>query len=629
MGAALLPIGAAALVAGCAGGSVSSNGTYTPPVASAGSSNRAMTTVQVTLAFGSSGSSGNRQAMALNSTVKQVGIRFIPIPAPAVTPTEQVFTIPQPAPASTTLAVQAPVGQSQFILGAYESPPNCLTSAARKPQALPSLVPLNGSVQNVTLSANGTNAISAPISPVAFGAALIVTPAPNLPSAGYLGTTQWAPFENLSVAQSATMKVVPVDVCGTQMTNTTVANSVVVSGPAGVAFSPNTFSATGNTTATFAANTNTGGTTSASATLPANTAPFNSGQAVTVTPDYYIFALDPSGSFLSVLDAAGGFAVSSANQLAHSRQPIAQNRAALRKGGRKALGFSGGATAMAAVNASSCTGGSVAAAVAVVGSLNNGSIEVFTVSPSGAVNGPAIVPWPYSAPQAVAFDAACRLYVGDGLGYLGVGSSSGITSITNVAGTYTPGVGVSALLAAPSTMYAAYGDYSNSTLTVGTVPFGGTAVTATAFGPSVTSSFASIDALALAGGNVYVASSLNPSCYVDYRSLSGASITSSPPTAMGPTIQFFGSTTGTLYALTGAGYLLSISGGNLSASAPPPFSQGGVTGMSLSLDNPTSALWLAGNSAVYQYSISGGAPTATGRSIPMSSPVPGPLSIAP
>jgi len=637
LGSALLPIGAVAIVAGCSGGSVNSSGAYTPPLSGAGAANRPMTTAQITLQFGPGSSSTGRQAMSLNPTVRQVGVRFIPLPAPAVTPTEQVFTIPQPAPASTTLTVQAPVGQDQFILGAYEPPPNCSLSSARAPQALPSLVPLNGSVQTVNLSQNGTNTITAAVAPVAFGGAVSASPVPSLPSAGYLGTVQWSPFENLSIAQSTPIKVVPVNVCGTQLPTTTVANSVVVSGPGGVAFSSATFSATGSTTATYAANTNTGGTISASATLPANTAPQNAAQTVKVVPDYYIFAIDPMGSYLSVLDSAGGNAISSGLTLAHSRVPISQARAALHGGTRKTQAFSGGGvTAMAAVNASPCTSGSVAAAVAVVGTINavNG-IDIFTVTPSGSIGGPTFLPWTSASlsslgvtspgtPESVAFDAACRLYVGDSFGYLGVGSTTGIVSVANENG--FSGYGVTALLAGPGSMYAGYQNGGN--WLVGTFPFGGTSITPSPTFSLSTSSYVNVDALALAGGNVFVASTTS-SCYADYRALSsGAMIIADQSVGSPPgTTQFFGSTTGTLYAVTGQGYLLTISGGTVTPMMTAP-GGGAIAGVALSMDSPTSSLWLSGNTGVYQFSISGATLTA-GRSITGVSPSPGPLSIAP
>lgn len=641
LGSALLPIGAVAIVAGCSGGSVNSSGAYVPPAAGVGSANRPMTTAQVTLQFGTGSSSAGRQAMSLNSTVRQVGIRFIPLPAPAVTPTEQVFTIPQPAPASTTLTVSGPVGQDQFILGAYEPPPTCAASAVqqpvsknrrpatvRAPLALPALVPLNGSVQTVNLSANGSNSINAPVGPVAFGGAVLATPQPTL-GAGYLGTTQWSPLENLSTSQSIGMQVIPVNVCGTQLPTTTVANSVVVSGPGGVAFSSTTFSAAGTTTATYAANTNSSGTISASATLPANTAPQNAAQSVNLVPDYFIFALDSTGSYLNVLDGQTGQNLDGGGTtLGHSRVSMAAARQSQR-GSRTTQSFGGSAAmAMAAVNASPCTSGAQAAAVAVVGNLSatgGNGIEIFRVTPSGTVSGPTPLAWTSGSlgisnpgtPQAVAFDAACRLYVGDSFGYLGVGSIGGITSIANENG--FSGYGVSALLAGSSSMYAGYQNGGN--WLVGTFPFSGTTITSTGFPPLSTSSYSNIDGLALAGGNVFVASATS-SCMGDFRTLSGAMLGS----GTAATMQFFGSTTGTLYAVNG-GYLLTV--GSTGIQAP---GGGSVTGGAVTADSPTSTLWMSsGNGPIFQFSLAGGlSQTGVQYGVPFpNSGVPGPLSIAP
>jgi hypothetical protein len=491
---------------------------------------------------------------------------------------------------------------------------------------LPALVPLNGSVQTVNLSANGLNAITAPVAPVAFGGTVLATPQPTL-GAG-LGTAQWSPLENLSAAQSIAMQVVPVDVCGTQMPSTTVANSVVVNGPGGVAFSPSTFNAAGTMTATYAANTNNGGTISAAASLPANTAPQNAPQSVSLVPDYFIFALDSTGSYLNVLDGQTGQNLGGGGAtLGHSRVPMMTARKS-QSGSRRTQNFGVGsaATAMAAVNASTCTSGAQAAAVAVVGNLSAGNgIDVFTVTPNGSVNAVPFIPWTAGgSPQSVAFDAACRLYVGDSSGYLGVGSIGGITSVANETG-YSGAV--SALLAGSGSMYAGYVNGGN--WLVGTFPFGGTAITPTPFSlPSA--SYGNIDGLALAGGNVYVAAATFPSCMVDYRALSSGAMLV-PDQTGGPTFQFFGSTTGTLYAVTSSGYLLTISGGSLNTTMAAPDS-GTIGGGAVTADSPTSTLWMSsGNGPIFQFSLASGlSPTGVqyGVTFPNAGR-PGPLSIAP
>jgi hypothetical protein len=639
------------MVAGCSGGSVNSSGNFVPP----GGANaaRAMTKAQISLTFSTAGtSSASRQTASLNSTVQQVGIRFIPVPAPAVTPTETVFTIPQPAPASTTLVVDAPVGQDTFILGAYEPPPVCppptsivrQTGAVRKARqavAAPALVPLNGSVQPVNLSANGANALNVTMGPVAFGGNVTVATQTALGAAAAIGNSQWAPLENFSAAQTVSLGVQPVDVCSNPMSGT-VANSVVVSGPGGTAFSP-ALSTTGTTTGTYAAGANTGGAVTGAGSLPANTAPISGSPAqVALSPDYFIFALDSSGSYLGVVDGVGGhsFAAGGAVQLAHSREPLtAARQAALAHGTRRTLGSlnAGGALAMASVNASSCTGGTVAAAVAIVGSLNQGiGIDVFTVTPNGTVSNPAtFIQWPSfptsATPDAVAFDASCRLYVGDTLGYLGVGSASGIAS-TSSSLTGITGPGITALVAGPSSLFVGYNLAGN--WLVGTAPFGGTTVTPTSFNlPS--STITSIDGLALAGGSVFVGGTAN-GCFADFRDLSGATIAPDilSPCCPPPSIfQFVGTTNGTLYAISQQGYLVTVSGGSAVPTRPTVGLPSGIpNGAAVTADVPTSSLWLSSNSEANIYRFAH--PIVAGFVQEVTIPYPiginaGPLSIAP
>jgi hypothetical protein len=630
------------MVAGCSGGSVNSSGNFVPP----GGANaaRAMTKAQISLTFSTAGtSSASRQTASLNSTVQQVGIRFIPVPAPAVTPTETVFTIPQPAPASTTLVVDAPVGQDTFILGAYEPPPVCPppTSIVRqagavrnaKAQApLPSLVPLNGSVQAVNLSANGANALSINLGPVTFGGSISIPTQTGI-GAGYLGSLQWAPLENLSTNQSIGMAVQPLNVCGQPMSGT-VANSVVLNGPGGVAFSPSALNAAGNTTATYAGGTNASGTITGSGSLPANTTP--SATSVALTPDYFIFALDSTGSYFNVVDGQSGISLDGASgvTLGHSRTPLRTARQT-QAGTRSTQSFVGSvALAMAAVNASPCTSGAQAAAVAVVGAFSQGNgIDIFTVTPTGSVSAPTFIPWTafgsfnLNTPDAVAFDASCRLYVGDNWGYLGVGSASGINSVANENG--FSGAGVTALLAGPSSMFAGY-QISNN-WQVGTFPFGGTSITPSSF-MSSTSSTISIDGLALAGGSVFVASTTS-SCFADFSALGGGTPVDQPVGCCPATLQFYGTATGsTLFAYTRSGYMLTIAGGSATTTFAAPSSGGSINGIAVTQDSPTSTLWIsgAGGSQIFQMSLPGLTWTGRAPSVSfMSGAPPGPLSIAP
>lgn len=623
LGPAFVPIGAVALVAGCSGGGVNSNGAFVPA-----GSNRAMTTAQITLTFGTGASSAGRKAMALDSTVQQVGIRFIPVPAPSVTPTEQMFTIPQPVPASTTLMVQAPVGQDQFFLGAYEPTPSCILSNKRVPQArsTPTLVPLNGAVQTVNLNANGTNPISAPVQPLAFGAFIGTNS-----GVGYLVGQSWGPLENLSVAQSVGMTVTPIDPCGNTLSGTA-PNALTVSGPANVSFSTTTFNAAGTITATYAANTNAGGTITVSPSLPVTTANGGFTGSTAVLPDYFIFALDTSGSYLAVASAQGDPFLS----LPSSGVTLGKGRVALSTRRTQSIG-AGNVNGIAAVNASPCTGGSIAAAVAVVGTLFDGHIDVFTVTPSGVVSGPTVVPWStiggftVANPTAVAFDAACRLYVGDVNGYLGVGSISGMTSVANING-FNSNNPITGIVAGPSAMYVAYQFGSN--WNVATFPLGSTTISATTF-PTLTNAFP-ITNLALAGGNVYVGLHQNNTgpCYVDFRSLNGSSLGGTFTVGGSGVVpqQLVGAATSSaLYSAISSGYLLSISSGGITSTTTAPDGRS-ILGVALSQDSPTSTLWLSSASGtLYQYALPALTASSITRSVtfPAGGASPGPLVIAP
>jgi hypothetical protein len=544
--AALLPIGVVAAVAGCSGGGVTSSGAYVPP---GSSSNRPMTTVQISLQFAARGTaSTKRMGQALDANVQQVGVRFIPNPAPAVTPTEAIFNVPQPVPATTTLTVQAPVGADTFILGAYEQPTPCPVATGapakvRRPlQAATGLLPLNGSVQAVNLALNGANALSVSVGPVAFGADLFATSGHD---GGYLGTTpsQWSPFENWTSAQQATVSETPVDNCDIALPS--FVNSVVVSAPGSVALSPATVTAAGNIAATYPSATNVSGTIAAIGSLPVTSAPGTFSQSLTLLPDYYIFAEDGYGDF-GVYDAQQGHQVSALTPAGKGRRPLRQRRHVL-SGRRKAAAAqrrAGGQLrrsqsladldedssyyGMDATGAINCPGTITAAAV-VVGYLNSSGylspsgagIEVITVSgsPSTTPGSPGsdsalynFLPWIGSDnPLITAFDpSTCRAYAGDDLGDLGVvtGIANGApsASLSAISGSPFSTAVYSGMAAANGTFYAADWDISG----LYTWPLSAVSGSPTVNSPSVVApslandvSFYSNPGLVLAGGKVY------------------------------------------------------------------------------------------------------------------------------
>jgi hypothetical protein len=612
---ALLPIGTVALVAGCSGGSVHSSGAYIPPGAS--SANRAPATVQISVSFSSSSSALLRKTQTINTATTQLGVRIVPSPAPAVTPTEATFTLPSgPVPTSTTLTVTGSSGPDTLIVSAYGVAANV------------TLAPLDMAVQNATLSANGTNAISLTLNPAAYGA--------QLQMVGTANPNQWSPLENFALPQTATMSVAPYDAFGNPITGST-GNAVVVTGPAGSSFPQAT--AAGNITATYAAGSNAGGSmTSGGTFLPsgAHLSVLPASSSLPLVPDYYIFAVDKSsGTLLDVFDAASASQLGSAVTLSRGRVPQGPLRGTQSVRSSQATRQPQVASVnskIAAANVSACTSGQYAAAAAIVNDLG---ITVVTVSPSGVVSSPISISTSgfLGLPGAVAFDGSCNLYVGDTNGDLGVASLSGVIS-TPIEQPILGGdsiFGVNGLAATSSAMYIGYRDGSTTSYYVGTFPLG-SAGTITPLG-----SFAALspyynytfDALALAGGTVYAAYTTDTSsCYNDFQAVTGGSpaTRSFSSEVQGSAIQFVGTTAGTLFAATNDGYLVSIAGGTATASTPGGNAPNGIA---VSQDSPTSTLWYSSTtSGGYLYSLTVAALTQT-ASIHISGITPGVIAIAP
>lgn len=594
----------------------------------------------------------------------------------------------------TSVASQ-PQSKSRVQLSSSQVQANRAALAARIAQstrlaqgAPPSgLYPLNGAVQQaLAISANGLNSLSVSVAPIAYGAAVTVAGGAGFLS-GYPG--QWAPLESLAQSQGATFSATAYDICGA--TQPAFGNPIVLNGPAGIAFlpaaAPVTSGSSTTVTGTYPSNSTVGGLGSngiyatpfypVTATLASAFSNAVNLTPVNVTPDYFIFALDSGDSNLHVFDAMGGNELTNAGGLgigtpqSSGRQPQSGRRTTFGAGARAPLGNrstqavrsalsarfaqqsrvaqgtrSGQATrrsqsfpgygavsAMAAANVSNCPGGN-AAEVAVVGNTADyAGIDVVTVAQAGAnrtVSGINPVQWNgYGTPAAVAFDASCNLYVGDNTGYLGVGSaSSGVGSLQALPS--IPGDGtVTSLAAGPSGMYVTYIDYNTYACYVGAFGFGTTSVTALGFSQSF--AYYSFDALALAGGNVYLAttSAAYPTCYLDFFNLSGslvapATAVSVAPVSQNSTAQLVGTATGsTLYDATATGYLVSVSGGSETANQY-------VNGIAISQDSPTSTLWTSDNSTGYLLGY-----TLPNISTPTLGPImpngfsPGPLSIAP
>jgi hypothetical protein len=504
MGSALLPIGAAAIVAGCSGGGVTSGGAYVP------ASSRAMTKAQITLQFAVSGnaSSSSRRAQALPSTTQQVGIRFIPNPAPAVTPTEQLFTVPQPVPASTTLIADAPVGADTLYVGAYQPAPSC--------HSVSGLFPLMGAVQSVNIASNGTNALPISVQPLAFSAQVQITGS-SIPG-------QWSPFENWTTTQTGKFTVTPVDFCGNPLSSGA-PNGIVLSAPSGAAFAPLigvSGVASATTSGTYTAGANARGSIASVGGLPVTT-PGATPTPLPLVPDYYLFVAGFSGQSLQVYDALTQQPVGSSQSLVQlsssARRPL--NRSTQSSGTRRASAYrrpqalstaSGGyLAAMAATGAATCPGAGFNAAAVLVGNfgtvngINNVGVEVVTVT--GGSVGMTPVAWPDAtfAPIAVTIDQNCVAYVGDAAGYLGVMTNLGSPVFTlnpNYQGAATGNHNFQSLLATSSGVYVA----DNGPVQIGTYPLGSTNGTIGYIGTgNLASPDRFVDAgLAPASGNLFV-----------------------------------------------------------------------------------------------------------------------------
>jgi hypothetical protein len=583
LGSALLPIGAVAFVAGCSGGSVSSNGAYVPP-------SRGTATVQISLTIPASSSSLLRKAQTINSATNAIGVRIVASPAPAVTPTEASFTIASgPVPTSTTLTVTGVSGPDTVYVTGY----GAVAGLSRGP--------IDGAFQNVTLAANGTNSLSMTMNPVAYGASISVSG-----GAGQISSNaqQWSPFENWTSDQTGSFSVAPYDAFANPITGA-IGNVLNVSGPSGVT-APG-ITAAGTASVTFSKGSNgVGSVTLAPSLVPSGAvvagAPASSAQTVSLLPDYYLFGVDVNGN-VAVYDPFRALQIGTAqiNNTSASRRVLGgpqqlhrHRRLSSQQRSAQSLYSSVGISAMDAASASNCSGGSVAAVSTVVGSFPNSgnAIDVVTVSPSGTVSY-AFVTWPGAGPPtSVSLDpSTCLAYVGDSSGYLGVvqGTTTGSPSLTMVGGaspvSIASGNAIVSLQAANGSLYVAANNTSLSTTPLGSPPSGALSPVSS-FTGSV--SFFNNPGLVLAGGTVYAFYLRSSPFNCLFQAINGSTTVASY-------------NNNTFYQIAGAqsGIYGADTNGNLESfttplgPAPAVLSSACFSGVAVSKDAQNSTLWVA------------------------------------
>lgn len=589
IGSALIPIGTAAVVAGCGGGGGSAAGPVVP-------ANRGTATVQISLTIPAASQALIRKTQTINAAANSIGVRIVASPAPAATPTETTFAISSgPVPTSTTLTVTGVSGPDTITVAAYGS------------AAGVSRAPLDASTQNATLSPNGTNTLSVTLNPVAYGASIAVSGG----SGQVANALQWSPFENWTNDQTGNFTVVPFDAFGNVITGS-IGNVLNVSGPTGVTASAITAAGTAGITYSKGSN-GVGPVTLVPSLVPSGTtvpgAPSSSLQTVTLQPDYYLFGVDSTGD-VGVYDPLRATQVAHQNNppLSHSRAPqsISGRITGHRSGSRSAQSIYGSIVqAMDATAAANCSGGTVAAVAAIVGNFqNNGNgVDIATVSPSGSVSF-TFVPWTGTSvslgtPSTVSIDpATCLAYVGDSLGYLGVvqGATSASPSLAiyggNASPAYlggTPGY-VYGVLVANGSLYVAKNNSPLSTFPLGSPPNG--SLSTVPFSGSV--GFFNNPALVLAGGTVYASYAQSPSFSCVFQPINGSTTVQSNLNS--PFLQIVGTQSG-IYGADqhngSTGYLEQFLTPFTPGETPTVVAVCGFTGVAASKDATNSTLWLS------------------------------------
>ncbi len=268
MAVALIPLGALAVVAGCAGGGHSSPTPPQPPANTPDLTKHATTTAMLTIAIPARGPQVNSAVKRAPRYISQgsaaIGVSVGTTGQPA--PVETVFPLPTPAPqaTSTTLPVTAPIGNDTVAVNVYDAMPT--------PTTTPNV--LSKGTTTATISQGSTQ-----LAVQALGVAAGVKLASG-------GASTWTVFQNQSNPQTATVTATPIDADGYAITGN-LASPVPLTAPAGVSLNPSTLTAPGQVTATYAGSQmSPGGTITAGLPLDAAS---GSTDNLTVAGTQYVF----------------------------------------------------------------------------------------------------------------------------------------------------------------------------------------------------------------------------------------------------------------------------------------------------------------------------------------------------
>ena len=444
---ALAPLGIAALIAGCGGGSaVSGPGSSTTVVPPPG---RQMSTATLSLLIpGRRPSSGTRGPRYVSPFTSRVDVAAVSAGAPSPWPIATSTSIPTPGPLPSggasptpipvTMTVPVAVGSDQFLVNAYDGGGYLLSGLSTGP---------------VTINANSSNTVNLQLNAAADCVMV---------NGGVGGAFTTKPFENQTGAQTATFTVTPCDADGyTIPAGQNLANAITFATPAPVSigvnsnnrqpkgaasgplsFSPSVITQGGaqTVTVTYPANSN-AALSVAVAPSPVPPALYGGYGSVTVDPVFLAFVSNHDSGTISVLSSdAQGTGITPWSP---------------------AIGLYPGLYPGIIVGAgpqSGCAQGGQAAVLDTSGPL------VLTLATPGPLNPTPAPAWvqggigSFIAPAtAMAMDTSCNLYIGDSSspgGYLFSSTSQMGLPLSTFGGPYSAPMGTNPAFSAPITAAA-------------------------------------------------------------------------------------------------------------------------------------------------------------------------------
>jgi hypothetical protein len=352
----LVPLGAAALAAGCGGGG-SAVAPVHPNTTMATGPTGPTVTAQLRITIPARGvAAGTRKPKYISQ-----GSGAIAVTVAGGSP--QIFTLPSPGPSpvTTTLPIQAVVGNDTIAVNVYDVSP----SATASPNLLST-----GTIQT-TIAPTALNTQT--VTTLGVPAGVVLALANNRSPAPSATVRPWTPLENASGPQSVTVNATAIDALGYTINGAlATAAPITVTGPVTLS-APSLANATGTVTATYPTGANIAGTIGSSLPLTSGT--------IAVAPDYGVFVAATTD--LVAIDGID----------------------------RTSTTFTVGAN-VATIAASACGGGAVA-----IAPTNAGKVEIATLAPSTAaapVPAPSVTSLTVSGvinTSPVTFDAACNAYV--------------------------------------------------------------------------------------------------------------------------------------------------------------------------------------------------------------------------